>query len=168
MACGPSAVLPLGMARHRLLFRFLRCQPLPKGSNCHRWSFRAMQDHWITWAPLFLLELETARQSPLRVEDLPVPVRHRRQPGRRAAGGPGRGRRARPRLARRVLAVDPWAEAAHRLLVLAHLADGDHAGARAALDACHQALADLGAAPAPPTLALHRRLTVIPAVPARP
>jgi DNA-binding SARP family transcriptional activator len=51
--------------------------------------------------------------------------------------------------------LDPYRESAHRLLIRAHLAAGDHAAAARALDACIATFRDeLGVAPSPQTLAL--------------
>ena len=60
--------------------------------------------------------------------------------------------------ARRALATDEWSEPAHRVLIAAALATGDHLGAARALAACERMLADLGVAPAPETSMLRRRL----------
>jgi LuxR family transcriptional regulator, maltose regulon positive regulatory protein len=56
--------------------------------------------------------------------------------------------------AERALGAEPGSELAYRLLVRTHLADGDHAGARRALDACHAALAQLDLEPGPATTGL--------------
>jgi SARP family transcriptional regulator, regulator of embCAB operon len=51
--------------------------------------------------------------------------------------------------------VDPYRESAHRLLIRAHLAAGDHGAAARALDACRRIFEEeLGVAPSPATLAL--------------
>jgi DNA-binding SARP family transcriptional activator len=47
-------------------------------------------------------------------------------------------------LATRAIEAEPWSENAHRLAIAAHLARGDRASARRALDRCHAALGDLG------------------------
>jgi DNA-binding SARP family transcriptional activator len=47
-------------------------------------------------------------------------------------------------LATRAIEAEPWSEGAHRLAIAAHLARGDRASARRALDRCHGALGDLG------------------------
>jgi DNA-binding SARP family transcriptional activator len=53
------------------------------------------------------------------------------------------------------IAVDPYRETAHRLLIRAHLAAGDRGAAVAAFEACRATLAmDLGVKPSPQTLAL--------------
>jgi LuxR family transcriptional regulator, maltose regulon positive regulatory protein len=49
--------------------------------------------------------------------------------------------------ASRALAADPYDEAAHVVLVRAHLADGDPGRARAAAESCLDSLADLGVTP---------------------
>lgn len=51
------------------------------------------------------------------------------------------------RLAARALEAEPWSEGAHRLTVAAHLARGDRAAARRAMDTCMQQLDDLGVPP---------------------
>jgi LuxR family transcriptional regulator, maltose regulon positive regulatory protein len=60
--------------------------------------------------------------------------------------------------ARRALAADEWSEPAHRVLIAAALAAGDHLAAGRALAACERMLAELGVAPAPETSMLRRRL----------
>ena len=50
-------------------------------------------------------------------------------------------------LAEVALGVDPWSDRAHRLVVQAHTAAGDHSAARRALDRYRQALADVGVRP---------------------
>jgi DNA-binding SARP family transcriptional activator len=57
-----------------------------------------------------------------------------------------------------VLQVDPWSEPAYQLLVAAHIARGDRAAARRALQRCEAMLADLGSVPSPATEGLMRRL----------
>jgi DNA-binding SARP family transcriptional activator len=53
------------------------------------------------------------------------------------------------------IAVDPYRESAHRLLIRAHLAAGDRGAAARALEACRRSLEeDLGVSPSPTTLAL--------------
>jgi DNA-binding SARP family transcriptional activator len=47
-------------------------------------------------------------------------------------------------LATRAIQAEPWSENAHRLAIAAHLARGDRASARRALDRCHGALGELG------------------------
>jgi LuxR family transcriptional regulator, maltose regulon positive regulatory protein len=56
--------------------------------------------------------------------------------------------------AERALDAAPGSELAYRLLVRTHLAGGDHAGARRALDACRAALAQLELEPGPATTGL--------------
>lgn len=51
------------------------------------------------------------------------------------------------RLAARALETEPWSEGAHRLNVAAHLARGDRAAARRAMDTCLRQLDDLGVPP---------------------
>jgi DNA-binding SARP family transcriptional activator len=51
------------------------------------------------------------------------------------------------RLASRALESEPWSEGAHRLNVAAHLARGDRAAARRAMDTCLRQLDDLGVPP---------------------
>jgi DNA-binding SARP family transcriptional activator len=51
------------------------------------------------------------------------------------------------RLAARAVETEPWSEPAYRLSVAAHLARGDRAAARRAMDTCLAQLADLGVAP---------------------
>jgi ATP/maltotriose-dependent transcriptional regulator MalT/DNA-binding SARP family transcriptional activator len=51
------------------------------------------------------------------------------------------------RLGARALETEPWSEPAHRLMVASHLARGDRAAARRAMDTCLAQLADLGVAP---------------------
>ena len=71
-----------------------------------------------------------------------------------AAGDTAAARRA----AHRALAVDDWSESAHRVLIAAALADGDHAGAARAAAACDELLTELGVAAGPETQMLIRRL----------
>jgi DNA-binding SARP family transcriptional activator len=61
-------------------------------------------------------------------------------------------------VARRAIAVDPWAEAAYAVLVTVALARGDRTSARRTLEQCLAAMADLGVEPAPETQRLRRRL----------
>ena len=61
-------------------------------------------------------------------------------------------------LARRALAVDGWSEAAHRVLVAAALAEGDHSSAARALADCDGRLTELGVEPSDETEMLRRRL----------
>jgi len=51
------------------------------------------------------------------------------------------------RLGARAVETEPWSEPAHRLIVASHLARGDRAAARRAMDTCLAQLADLGVAP---------------------
>ena len=51
------------------------------------------------------------------------------------------------RLAARAVECEPWSEPAHRLMVASHLARGDRAAARRAMDTCLAQLADLGVPP---------------------
>ena len=51
------------------------------------------------------------------------------------------------RLAGRAVEVEPWSEGAHRLSVAAHLARGDRAAARRAMQTCLRQLDDLGVPP---------------------
>ena len=50
-------------------------------------------------------------------------------------------------LASRALETEPWSEGAHRLSVAAHLARGDRAAARRAMNTCLRQLDDLGVPP---------------------
>ncbi|HMG40935.1 MAG TPA: BTAD domain-containing putative transcriptional regulator [Acidimicrobiales bacterium] len=59
-------------------------------------------------------------------------------------------------LATRAIEAEPWSEPAHRLAIAAHLARGDRASARRALDRCHRALDDLGVGPDELTVMLER------------
>ena len=53
------------------------------------------------------------------------------------------------------IGIDPFRESAHRLLIRAHLAAGDHGAAVRAYDACRRQLAEeLGVEPSPDTVAL--------------
>jgi DNA-binding SARP family transcriptional activator len=61
-------------------------------------------------------------------------------------------------LALRALAMDPWSERAHRLVVESRLAPGDLDGARRATLHALSVLGDLGVDPAPDTLELVRRV----------
>jgi DNA-binding SARP family transcriptional activator len=71
-----------------------------------------------------------------------------------AAGNTWRARR----LAQRALDEDGWSESAHRVLIGAALADGDHGGTLHALDACEAMLDDLGVEVAPETAILRERI----------
>jgi LuxR family transcriptional regulator, maltose regulon positive regulatory protein len=60
-------------------------------------------------------------------------------------------------LAARAVEAEPWSEVAHRLAVAAHLARGDRAAARRAMDTCLRQLAELGVPPTEDTeILLHR------------
>jgi LuxR family maltose regulon positive regulatory protein len=61
-------------------------------------------------------------------------------------------------VARRALAVDPWAEEAYAVLVAAAVAHGDRSGAHRLLERCITALADLGVEPSEATRQLRRRV----------
>jgi len=61
-------------------------------------------------------------------------------------------------LATRAIEIEAWSESAHRLAIAAHLARGDRASARRALDRCHRALDDLGVPPDQLTVMLERRV----------
>jgi LuxR family maltose regulon positive regulatory protein len=60
-------------------------------------------------------------------------------------------------LGHRALAIDPWSERAHRLVVEARLGGGDHDGARRALLHAVTVLDDLGVAPGQATIELAHR-----------
>lgn len=60
--------------------------------------------------------------------------------------------------AQRVLRVEPWAEAAHRAVVVAHLQMGDRAAARRAMDTCLGALEEFGGPTDPGLVEVHRRV----------
>jgi DNA-binding SARP family transcriptional activator len=60
-------------------------------------------------------------------------------------------------MAERAIAVDPWNEAAYRLLASLQVERGDRSGARRILGHLQALLADLGVAPEPSTVALHER-----------
>jgi len=62
------------------------------------------------------------------------------------------------RVAARALETEPWAEDAHRLMVAAHLARGDRAAARRAMDTCLAQLDDLGVRPTEDTEIVLRRI----------
>jgi DNA-binding SARP family transcriptional activator len=65
-------------------------------------------------------------------------------------------------LADRALAVDPWLEAAHRLVVAAHRARGDNLAARRALQRYQDAVRDLGLDTSEATLMAERLLESLP------
>jgi ATP/maltotriose-dependent transcriptional regulator MalT len=62
------------------------------------------------------------------------------------------------RLAARALETEPWAEDAHRLTVASHLARGDRAAARRAMQTCLAQLDDLGVKPTEVTETVLRRI----------
>jgi len=61
-------------------------------------------------------------------------------------------------IATRAIEAEPWYEPAHRLAMAAHLARGDRAAARRALDRCFTALGELGVSPDDETAMLERRI----------
>jgi DNA-binding SARP family transcriptional activator len=61
-------------------------------------------------------------------------------------------------LAEQALAIDPWLEAAHRLVVASHGTTGDHLAARAALQRYRDAVSELGLTPDEVTLTIERLL----------
>ena len=61
-------------------------------------------------------------------------------------------------LAERALAVDPWLEAAHRLVVAANHALGDDLSARRALARYREAVSEIGLDPDESTLMIERLL----------
>jgi DNA-binding SARP family transcriptional activator len=61
-------------------------------------------------------------------------------------------------LGERALAMEPWSEPAYRVVATAHLAAGDRAAARRALERCRAMLDELGAEPEPATEAVERAL----------
>jgi DNA-binding SARP family transcriptional activator len=62
------------------------------------------------------------------------------------------------RIATRAVEAEPWSEPAHRLVMASHLARGDRASARRALDRCYSALAELGVDPEPSTAVFERAI----------
>jgi DNA-binding SARP family transcriptional activator len=62
------------------------------------------------------------------------------------------------RIATRAVEAEPWSEPAHRLVMASHLARGDRASARHALDRCYSALAELGVDPEPSTAVFERAI----------
>ena len=62
------------------------------------------------------------------------------------------------RIGTRAVEAEPWSEPAHRLVMAAHLARGDRASARRALDRCYSALAELGVDPEPSTAVFERAI----------
>jgi LuxR family maltose regulon positive regulatory protein len=63
------------------------------------------------------------------------------------------------RLASRALEAEPWSEPAHRLAVAAHVARGDRAAARRAMDTCVRQLDELGVPPTEDTEIVFRAVT---------
>jgi LuxR family transcriptional regulator, maltose regulon positive regulatory protein len=62
-------------------------------------------------------------------------------------------------LASRALEAEPWSEPAHRLAVAAHVARGDRAAARRAMDTCLRQLDELGVPPTEDTQIVFRAVT---------
>jgi ATP/maltotriose-dependent transcriptional regulator MalT/DNA-binding SARP family transcriptional activator len=62
-------------------------------------------------------------------------------------------------LASRALEAEPWSEPAHRLAVAAHVARGDRAAARRAMDTCVRQLDELGVPPTEDTEIVFRAVT---------
>jgi DNA-binding SARP family transcriptional activator len=62
------------------------------------------------------------------------------------------------RIGTRAVEAEPWSEPAHRLVMAAHLARGDRASARHALDRCYSALSELGVDPEPSTAVFERAI----------
>ncbi|HET6834233.1 MAG TPA: BTAD domain-containing putative transcriptional regulator [Acidimicrobiales bacterium] len=62
-------------------------------------------------------------------------------------------------LASRALEAEPWSEPAHRLAVAAHVARGDRAAARRAMDTCVRQLNELGVPPTEDTEIVFRAVT---------
>ncbi len=62
------------------------------------------------------------------------------------------------RLASRAIETEPWSEEAHRLMVAAHLARGDRAAARRAMNTCLAQLDELGVSPTADTETVLRRI----------
>jgi len=67
-------------------------------------------------------------------------------------------------LAEQVLALDPWIEAAHRLVVATHQAAGNNLAARRALHRYRGAIREVGLSPDEATLMVERLLDSLPAV----
>ena len=65
-------------------------------------------------------------------------------------------------LVERALGVDPWREAAHRLVVATHLARGDDLAARRALRRYREAIDELGIDPGEATLMVERLVDTLP------
>jgi LuxR family maltose regulon positive regulatory protein len=72
-----------------------------------------------------------------------------------AAGGPDEALQ----LVSRALEAEPWSEPAHRLAVAAHVARGDRAAARRAMDTCLRQLDELGVPPTEDTEIVFRAVT---------
>ena len=70
-------------------------------------------------------------------------------------------------LAHRALAADPWSERAQRMVIEARLVNGDQDGARRAAERTVGSLEELGATPAPETVAVLRRVGTHPRDPGR-
>jgi DNA-binding SARP family transcriptional activator len=70
-------------------------------------------------------------------------------------------------LAEHAIGVDPWLEAAHRLVVAAHRATGNDVAARRALQRYREAIREVGLSPDEATLMVERLLDSLPAVQAR-
>ena len=75
------------------------------------------------------------------------------------AQGDGEGAQA---LVERALGIDPWREAAHRLVVATHLARGDDLAARRALRRYREAIDELGIDPGEATLMVERLVDTLP------
>jgi DNA-binding SARP family transcriptional activator len=67
-------------------------------------------------------------------------------------------------LAEQVLALDPWIEAAHRLVVATHQAAGNNLAARRALQRYRAAIREVGLSPDEATLMVERLVDSLPAV----
>lgn len=65
-------------------------------------------------------------------------------------------------LADKALAIDPWLEAGHRLVVAAHRAQGDNLAARRALQRYRNAAHDLGVDTSEATMMVERLLDSLP------
>ncbi len=71
-------------------------------------------------------------------------------------------------LAEQALVIDPWLEAAHRLVVATHRAAGNELAARRSLNRYRAAIHELGLGPDEATLMVERLLDRLPAVQSRP
>ena len=71
-------------------------------------------------------------------------------------------------LAEQALAIDPWLEAAHRLVVATHRAAGNDLAARRSLNRYRAAIDELGLSPDEATLMVERLLDRLPTVESRP